>query len=129
MSGTGVTMATPTKTSIALFPTPEDRIRFLAWVDAELKPGVDYILAHRQGCALRGQQGRVCQSCGAKATPSKAGAERVCIHLGLVPQFARDQDTWEMLGKKAGMLCYVCTLHRGSGAGSVMGEGRGARSI
>jgi hypothetical protein len=42
-------------------------------------------------------------------------------------QCTKDDDTWEMLGRPAGLLCYVCTLTTRSG--EVLGEGRGARDI
>lgn len=54
----------------------------------------------------------------------KPGAEKFCLLFKLRPEFSRDDDTWEMLGKKPGLICYKCTLI--SSRGDVIGEGRGS---
>ena len=41
--------------------------------------------------------------------------------------FKKDTDTWEMLGSKAGLVCYVCELWDSKDV--KVGEGRGASSI
>jgi hypothetical protein len=57
----------------------------------------------------------------------KAGSEKIVGFLQLRPTFERDNDTWEMLGHTAGILCYRCLLLTPSG--EIVGEGRGARDV
>jgi hypothetical protein len=62
-----------------------------------------------------------------KPSLSKAGAEKFLGLFQLQATFRRDADTYEMLGRPAGVLCYVCTLTTRSG--EVVGEGRGCRDV
>jgi hypothetical protein len=62
-----------------------------------------------------------------KPTLGKPGAEKFLRLFQLQASFRKDEDTWEMLGKPAGVLCYVCTLV--TRQGEVVGEGRGAREV
>jgi hypothetical protein len=57
----------------------------------------------------------------------KPGSEKVAGLLQLRPTFERDEATWEMLGRPAGVLCYRCLLLTPSG--EIAGEGRAARDI
>jgi hypothetical protein len=62
-----------------------------------------------------------------KPSLSKAGSEKFLSLFMLQARFRRDEDTWEMLGRPAGVLCYVCALY--TKAGAFVGEGRGAREV
>jgi hypothetical protein len=62
-----------------------------------------------------------------KSVLFKAGSEKIVGFLQLRPTFERDNDTWEMLGSKPGILCYRCLLLTQSG--EIVGEGRGARDV
>jgi|SRR3990167_6587561 len=62
-----------------------------------------------------------------KPSLSKPGAEKFMSLFHLRAEFERDNDTWEMMGKKEGVLCYVCRLYTKSG--QLVGEGRGARDV
>lgn len=54
----------------------------------------------------------------------KSGSEKFLGLLQLQATFRKDEETWEMLGRPPGVLCYVCTLV--TRTGEVVGEGRGA---
>jgi hypothetical protein len=58
-----------------------------------------------------------------KPTLFKPGAEKIADLFNVRADWVRDNDTWEMLGSMAGLVCYVCYL-RDSG-NEVVGEGRG----
>jgi hypothetical protein len=62
-----------------------------------------------------------------KPSLSKAGAEKFVGLFHLHATFHKDDETWEMLGRPAGVLCYRCELHTASG--EVVGEGRGCRDV
>lgn len=97
------------------------------WCRKNLVPGEDWLLYHRDRCAQKALRDKIaCPECGSKASLLQTGAEKINKALGRVETFHRDQDTWEMLGSKAGVLCYVCELRDASGK---VGEGRGARSV
>src|SRR3990170_4562264 len=113
----------------------EARSILLRWLDDNLTPGVDYMLIHRK--VGMGQNKRACENgkdrtsktcpkCGGKATLCKPGSEKLCGLLRLTPIFKRDLDTWEMFGKREGMVCMICQLV--SEDGVVRAEGRGCRT-
>lgn len=54
----------------------------------------------------------------------KPGSEKFLGLLQLQATFRKDEDTWEMLGRPPGILCYTCTLI--TRTGEIVGEGRGA---
>lgn len=56
---------------------------------------------------------------------SKGGAEMVASAFGWTAEFIKDTDTWEMLGSKSGVVCYICNLKNGQ----FVGQGRGVRQI
>jgi hypothetical protein len=58
----------------------------------------------------------------------KPGAEKVCKLFNTSPRWRRDTDTWEMLGKPAGTVCYICEIIDNR-TNSIIGEGRGAEKI
>ena len=62
-----------------------------------------------------------------KPSLSKAGAEKFLGLFHLQATFRKDDDTYEMLGRPVGVLCYVCTLT--TRGGEVVGEGRGCRDV
>ena len=60
-----------------------------------------------------------------KPSLSKSGSEKVMSLFHWIAEFTKDEDTWEMLGRPAGVLCYKCVLL--SARGVKVGEGKGAR--
>lgn len=62
-----------------------------------------------------------------KPSLSKAGAEKFISLLHLRAEFIKDDETWEMIGRPNGVICYLCQLYTKSNI--LMGEGRGARDI
>lgn len=62
-----------------------------------------------------------------KPSLSKAGSEKFLGLFNLQARFRKDEETWEMLGRPAGVICYVCALYTKHGA--FVGEGRGAREV
>jgi len=64
---------------------------------------------------------------GNKPTLLKPGSEKFCSLMHLTPKFRRDDDSWEMSGKKPGRYFYLCELFNDTG--KLVGEGRGAANI
>ena len=62
-----------------------------------------------------------------KKTLMKAGAEKAALLFQCRPVWTRDDETWEMLGKQAGLVCYKCQIVQRDG--TVIGEGRGAEKL
>jgi hypothetical protein len=62
-----------------------------------------------------------------KPSLSKAGSEKFLSLFHLHATFRKDEETWEMLGRPAGVICYVCALY--TTRGELVGEGRGAREV
>lgn len=63
-----------------------------------------------------------------KKTLLKPGAEKACNFFNTHPEWHRDDDTWEMLGKPAGVVCYKCLIVDNH-TGAIIGEGRGAEKV
>jgi len=63
-----------------------------------------------------------------KKSLGKAGAEKIASIFNWAAEFVKDTDTWEMLGKPEGTLCYICKLTDRK-TGAFVGEGRGTRSV
>lgn len=63
-----------------------------------------------------------------KPTLLKPGAEKVCKLFNTRPIWTVDKETWEMLGSKAGTVCYKCEIVSNV-TGEVVGEGRGAEQV
>lgn len=63
-----------------------------------------------------------------KKTLLKPGAEKACHFFNTHPEWHRDDETWEMLGKPAGVICYKCLIVDNH-TGSIIGEGRGAEKV
>jgi hypothetical protein len=62
-----------------------------------------------------------------KPSLSKAGSEKFLSLFNVHAKFRKDDETWEMLGRPAGVICYVCELY--TKRGELVGEGRGAREV
>jgi hypothetical protein len=88
----------------------EKRNLINVFIEKSLKDGVDYGSINVRGT-------------NSKPSLFKPGSEKMCSLFGLTPRFERDEDTWEMLGKKAGLVTYKCELV--DAKGNVVGEGRG----
>jgi len=89
------------------------RKRILAYVEKNFLEGVDYGLPFPNS---------------PKKVLLKPGAEKIFSLLGLRAQWSRDMETWEMLGKKEGVICYVCRLVEPE-TDRVFGEGRGVAKV
>jgi hypothetical protein len=63
-----------------------------------------------------------------KKTLLKPGAEKACHFFNTHPEWKRDDETWEMLGKPVGVICYKCLIVDNA-SGSIIGEGRGAEKV
>lgn len=63
-----------------------------------------------------------------KATLLKPGAEKACKLFQTHARWIRDDETWEMLGKPAGVICYKCLIIDNA-TGEIVGEGRGAEKV
>lgn len=119
----------PTQLAAKLDRYAEARGLFIAWLFKNLTAGIDYMLIHRRSSCPRKDDATSprCPDCGGKATLCKPGSEKLCGLLQLTPRFKRDLETWEMLGKVDGHVCFVCELE--TAAGAVVAEGRGARNL
>ena len=90
------------------------RTLLTAYISQNMQEGIDYYTLIIDGKA-------------SKPSLSKAGSEKFLSLFNVQAQFRKDDDTWEMLGRPAGVICYVCALYTKSGA--FVGEGRGARDV
>lgn len=62
-----------------------------------------------------------------KASLLKPGSEKLLNLFRLTAIFKRDDETWEVLGKKPNLICMVCQLMDQSG--HIVGEGRGTALV
>lgn len=96
---------------VQLVNTENERRNLInVFIEKSLKDGTDYGSINVRGV-------------NSKPSLFKPGSEKMCSLFGLAPRFERDEDTWEMLGKKAGLVTYKCELV--DTKGNVVGEGRG----
>jgi hypothetical protein len=112
--GTAVDVIDPTQLAGHIAHWTQQRALLTAYIRQHLQEGIDYytiILGNKV----------------AKPSLSKAGSEKFLSLFNLQARFHKDTATWEMLGRPAGVLCYVCVLSTKDG--TVVGEGRGARDI
>lgn len=58
-----------------------------------------------------------------KPTLLKPGAEKIAYLFNARAEWVRDEDTWEMLGRMSGIVCYICYLK--DDGNNIIGEGRG----
>jgi len=89
----------------------EIRAMVLDYINRNLKDGTDY------GPAYPGTT---------KKNLLKPGSEKVNSLLQIRIEFAKDQETWEMVKNSSPSVCYIC---RGIRNGQIVGEGRGAVEI
>lgn len=69
--------------------------------------------------------GKAIGAAGAKPVLLLPGAEKLCSHFEIHPEWKVDHETFEMLGSPKDTVCYICYLID-NGTGNVVGEGRGA---
>ncbi len=89
------------------------------FISQHMKEGTDY-----GTITITGKNGREYTS---KPSLFKPGSEKFCSLLHLRPTFVRDDETWEMAGKRANLFCYKCILL--DQKEKVIGEGRGAADL
>lgn len=65
---------------------------------------------------------------GNKPTLLKPGMEKIFSLMKIDSRLEKDNDTWEMLGSTAGLVCYKCTLYR-DGSDQPFAEGRGSAKV
>lgn len=63
-----------------------------------------------------------------KDTLLKPGAEKSCHFFNTHPEWHMDNETWEMLGKPVGVVCYKCLIVDNV-THNIIGEGRGAEKV
>jgi hypothetical protein len=99
------------------------------FIQQYLVKGVDYGPIHMSRDCKPFRERRQCTQVGhwSKDMLFKSGSEKICDYYGLRPTFHADADTWEMIGRKAGVVCLRCDLM--SASGQVVGEGRGCRDV
>ncbi len=97
----------------------ERRRLITQFISKHMKEGVDY-----GTITITGRNGQEYKS---KPSLFKPGSEKFCSLLHLRLTFVRDDETWEMAGKKSGLFCYKCLLL--DQKERVIGEGRGASDL
>ena len=90
------------------------RALLTAYITEHLQEGIDYYTLMIGGNV-------------SKPSLSKAGSEKFLRLFNVHATFRKDEETWEMLGRPAGVICYVCALY--TTRGECVGEGRGAREV
>jgi hypothetical protein len=85
-----------------------------AYITEHLQEGIDYYTLTIGGKV-------------SKPSLSKAGSEKFLSLFNVHAKFRKDAETWEMLGRPAGVICYICELY--TKRGELVGEGRGAREV
>ena len=90
------------------------RALLTAYITEHLQEGIDYYTLTIGGNV-------------SKPSLSKAGSEKFLRLFNVHATFRKDEETWEMLGRPAGVIATSapCTPH----GGSCVGEGRGAREV
>jgi hypothetical protein len=90
------------------------RALLTAYISEHMQEGIDYYTLTIGGKV-------------SKPSLSKAGSEKFLRLFNVHATFRKDEETWEMLGRPAGVICYVCELY--TKRGECVGEGRGAREV
>jgi hypothetical protein len=90
------------------------RALLTAYISEHMQEGLDYYTL-----TIGGQV--------SKPVLSKAGSEKFLRLFNVHATFRKDDETWEMLGRPAGVICYICELY--TTRGELVGEGRGAREV
>jgi len=92
----------------------ETRAVILDYIDRNFVKGIDYGWTDERSMQ--------------KSTLKKPGAEKICRLFNTSPEWEIDRDTWEMLGKPEGIVCYKCYI-KDNATGRIIGEGRGAEKV
>jgi len=111
---TSVDVIDPTTLELKITNWNQMRTLLTAYISQNLKEGIDYYTL-----TVGGKE--------SKPSLSKAGSEKFLSLFNVQAKFRKDDETWEMLGRPAGVICYVCALYTKSG--EFVGEGRGAREV
>ena len=111
---TSVDVVDPTTLELKIANWNQMRALLTAYISQNMKEGIDYYTL-----TIGGKE--------SKPSLSKAGSEKFLSLFNLQAKFRKDDETWEMLGRPAGVICYVCALYTKSG--EFVGEGRGAREV
>ena len=107
----------------------EQRKLITQFISNHMKDGVDFGRIHiskncedKYSCSYAKHPGHF-----SKPSLFKPGSEKFVSLFHFRPTFERDDDTWEMAGKPAGLFCYKCNLIAPNGA--IVGEGRGTARV
>ena len=111
---TPVDVVHPTTLELKIANWNQMRALLTAYISQNMKEGSDYYTL-----TIGGKE--------SKPSLSKAGSEKFLSLFNLQAKFRKDDETWEMLGRPAGVICYVCALY--TKGGEFVGEGRGAREV
>ena len=111
---TSVDVVDPTTLELKITNWNQMRALLTAYISQNMQEGIDYYTL-----IIGGKE--------SKPSLSKAGSEKFLSLFNVQARFRKDDETWEMLGRPAGVICYVCALYTKSGA--FVGEGRGAREM
>lgn len=106
----------------------EKRIILTKFITSQLKEKLDYGKIHivsKDKCP--NQYNCTIPYHFSKNSLFKAGGEKFASLFKLRSAWKKDTDTWEMLGNKSGMVCYICELYTAKNV--LVGEGRGACSV
>ena len=109
-----VDVVDPTTLAQTMATWHQMRAMLTAYISEHLQEGIDYYTL-----TIGGQV--------SKPSLSKAGSEKFLRLFNVHATFRKDDETWEMLGRPAGVICYLCELS--TQRGEVVGEGRGAREV
>src|SRR2546421_5838672 len=111
---TSVNVVDPTMLELKISNWNQMRALLTAYISQNMKEGSDYYTL-----TIGGKE--------SKPSLSKAGSEKFLSLFNLQARFRKDDETWEMVGRPAGVICYVCALY--TKGGEFVGEGRGAREV
>jgi len=120
----GQIVRTDQQTGLAVLGSTAEMAERLQATDEKRQVVYDYISRNFKAGTDYGQADDRCN----KDTLLKPGAEKVCALFNTRPTWRRDDETWEMLGKPAGVICYVCEIIDNE-TQRIVGEGRGAEKV
>jgi hypothetical protein len=109
-----VDVVDPTTLEQSMANWHQRRALLTAYISEHMQEGIDYYTLTIGGTV-------------SKPSLSKAGSEKFLSLFNVHATFRKDDETWEMLGRPAGVICYICELY--TKRGELVGEGRGAREI
>src|SRR5574341_405097 len=95
---TSVDVADPTTLEMKIANWNQMRTLLTAYISQNMKEGSDYYTL-----TIGGKE--------SKPSLSKAGSEKFLSLFNLQAKFRKDDETWEMLGRPAGVICYICALY------------------